>query len=216
MVIAYSYKPSHGHTTKLICPDTRNDIYNICKEVLGDKLIWDENQEYPSEGHHRGVRYLYSPGYDVILTVDADEIMMGIPNAVETFVKGGARYGGINGYINLFRSFSWACYDGFRPIRLENLRVKNTLQDLEVPMTIYHFSLCQRREVMEYKYQSFGHASEIKKNYMEEVFYKWSPENNIPDLHPVSIGLWNATPFDKTKMPDFLKQHPNYLLDIIP
>jgi hypothetical protein len=100
--------------------------------------------------------------------------------------------------------------DGFRPIRIENLNNHNSLQNLNCPLTIYHFSTAQSKAVMEYKYSCFGHANEIKADYLEKVFYKWTPENNFGDLHPVSINLWNAVKFDKNKMPDFLKKHPNF------
>ncbi len=215
LVVAYSHKPSHGHSSNKPCPDTKDYILAIAEEVLGDKLIWDEADSYPAEAHHRNVRYKYSEGYDFILTVDADEVMIDIPQAIEYAANSKERYFGIDGYHNLFRSFNWACYDGFRPIRIESIRRNNQLQNLNCPMTIYHFSCAQRREVMEYKYSNFGHASEIKKNYLTDIFYKWSPENNISDLHPVSIGLWNAVPFNKNKLPIYMLAHPNFFKDII-
>lgn len=216
MVIAYTGRPSHGVYCTDPCPDTEIELYNICQEVLGNKLIWHPKREgYANEGAHRDVRYTYSSGYDCILTVDADEIMVGVEQAIEYCMTGAAQYYGINGYVNFFRSFEWVCYDGFRPIRLENLRYKHGAQNLECKLTVYHFSTALSEKYMRYKYKVFGHASEIKKNYLEEVFYKWSPENNFPDLHPVSIGLWNATPFDKTLLPEYLKQHPNYNKHVI-
>lgn len=216
MLIAYSYKPSQGHSNKTECPDKRDDIYTICREILGEKLIWDETTEYPSEAHHRSVAHHYAPGFDAILSVDSDEIMIGVPQALEYAFTHEERYFGINGYINLFRSFEWACYDGFRPVRIEVMGRKNVLQNLECPLTIFHFSCAQRKEIMEYKYQNFGHASEIKPGYLENVFYKWSPDNNISDLHCVAIGLWNAVKFDKTRMPEYMKDHKNYNLLLIP
>jgi hypothetical protein len=63
---------------------------------------------------------------------------------------------------------------------------------------------------MRYKYKVFGHASEIKTDWLDKVHYAWTPENNFGDLHPVSINLWNAVQYDKNKMPDFLKKHSNF------
>lgn len=68
---------------------------------------------------------------------------------------------------------------------------------------------------MRYKYNVFGHASEIKKDWLNNIHYGWNPANNFGDLHPVSINLWDAVPFDKNKMPEFLKQHPNFNKELI-
>jgi len=35
MVVAYTYNPSHGHSTTLKCPDSVDEIHAICTEVLG-------------------------------------------------------------------------------------------------------------------------------------------------------------------------------------
>lgn len=212
MVVSYVHKPSHGFKTILDCPDKAEDIRNVCQEVLGNKLIWDEADFYGAENIHRSVAKKYSQGFDLILTIDADEVFepTEINNALNYAYTHSERYFGINGYLNFWRCFDYVCLDGFRPIRIENLNNHNSLQNLNCPLTIYHFSTAQSRAVMEYKYSCFGHANEIKPDYLEKVFYKWTPENNFGDLHPVSINLWNAIKFDKNKLPDFLKKHPNF------
>ena len=212
MVISYVHKPSHGFKTILDCPDKAEDIRNVCQEVLGNKLIWDEAEFYGAENIHRSVAKKYSQGFDLILTIDADEIFepTEINNALNYAYTHSERYYGINGYLNFWRSFDYVCLDGFRPIRIENLNNHNSIQNLNCHLTIYHFSTAQSKAVMEYKYSCFGHANEIKADYLEKVFYKWTPENNFGDLHPVSINLWNAVQYDKNKMPDFLKKHSNF------
>lgn len=212
MVISYVHKPSHGFKTILDCPDKAEDIRKVCEEVLGNKLIWDEAEFYGAENIHRSVAKKYSQGFDLILTIDADEVFESteINNALNYAYTHPERYYGINGYLNFWRSFDYVCLDGFRPIRIENLNNHNSLQNLNCPLTIYHFSTAQSRAVMEYKYSCFGHANEIKPDYLEKIFYKWTPENNFGDLHPVSINLWNAIKYDKNKLPDFLKKHSNF------
>ena len=74
MVIAYSKEPSQGHGTLLQCPDSEGYIYSICQDVLGDKMIWDRADRYGAESEHRAVKYKYSDGYDLVLTVDSDEV----------------------------------------------------------------------------------------------------------------------------------------------
>ena len=212
MVISYVHKPSHGFKTILNCPDKAEDIRKVCEEVLGNKLIWDEAEFYGAENIHRSVAKKYSQGFDLILTIDADEVFepTEINNALNYAYTHNERYYGINGYLNFWRCFDYVCLDGFRPIRIENLNNHNSMQNLNCPLTIYHFSTAQSKAVMEYKYSCFGHANEIKADYLEKVFYKWTPENNFGDLHPVSINLWNAVQYDKNKLPDFLKKHSNF------
>lgn len=217
MVIAYSYQPSHGFKTNLECPDKVDELFNICSEVLGSKLVWSEEKSYPNEHVHRAVIYKYSEGYDLILSIDADEIFE--ESEIETALKfaytNKQRYYGIKGYLNFWRSFNHICLDNFRPIRIENLRNQNHEHNHECPLTIYHFSTAQHREIMEYKYKIFGHANEIRTNYLNEVFYSWNPNNNFGDLHPVARGIWNAINYDKNNLPDILKKHPNFNKQLI-
>lgn len=216
VVVAYTPAPSHGFGTADQCPDSKDEIKSICESVLGNKLIWDENT-YSQENQHRRQVHSYSMGYDLVLTIDADEVFepSELSNALEYAFKNPQRYYGIKGYVNFWRSFNWACYDGFRPIRIENLGANNNHQNLECPLSIYHFSTAQSEPVMRYKYKIFGHASEIKDGWLDLIHYNWSPENNFGDLHPVSIGLWNAVKFDKETLPEFLKQHPNFNKELI-
>ena len=216
IVIAYTETPSHGFGTTEVCPDSKLDIKLICEQVLGDKLIWDE-VTYGAENYHRNHIHQYSKEFDLVLTIDADEVFepSTITKALEYAYNNPERYYGIDGYINFWRSFNYACYDGFRPIRIENLKSNNNHQNLNCPLTIYHFSTAQSEPVMRYKYKIFGHASEIKTDWLDNIHYAWTPKNNFGDLHPVSIALWNAVPYAKHNMPEFLKQHVNFNKELI-
>jgi hypothetical protein len=217
MVIAYSKQPSQGHGTDLACPDSEEYIYQTCKEVLGDKLIWDRADRYGAENEHRNVKYIYSNGFDLVLTVDSDEVYKSdeLEASFDYAFWGVDKFYGIDGYLNFWRSFNHVCLDGFRPIRLENLHRRNDTQNLNLKQTIYHFSTCQPEAIMRYKYRVFGHASEVKKNWLDDIFYKWTSDNDISDLHCVSYNLWNAVPFDKNTLPDSLKIHKNFNKDLI-
>lgn len=217
VVVSYTANGSHGFQNHVPCPDKEEDIYRISLEVLGDKLIWDRAISYRAENVHRAVVHKYSQGYDLVLSIDADEVYKteDLQTALEYAYNNKERDYGINGYINFWRSFSWACYDGFRPIRIENLNNANTLQNLNCPLTVYHFSTAQSETIMRYKYHVFGHANEIKPDWLNKIHYGWTPENNFGDLHPVSINLWNAVPFDKNTLPESLKNHPNFNKELI-
>lgn len=217
MVVSYSVNGSHGFRSSELCPDFEVDIFEICNQVLGDKLIWNRADGYHNEGAHRAVKYHYSDGYDLILTIDADEVFKeeDVPRALQYAYQHPERFYGIKGYVNFWRSFNYACYDGFRPIRIENLNSNSRAQNLECPLTIYHFSTAQSEPVMRYKYKVFGHSSEIKENWLDGTHYRWTPDNNFADLHCVSIGLWNTESFDKTTLPESLKNHANYNKELI-
>lgn len=208
-VVIYSETPSYGHGTNAVCPESEMELFNIAMSVCGDKLIW-RKEKFGNEGEHRSFIYNFSEGYDLILAVDADEVFDNdsLLSALNEAYAGTARYYGINGYINFWRSFSYACYDQYLPIRITNLH--NSEGQSSVKCKIYHFSCAQSNKIMDYKYLIHGHKDELKPNWLQNIYYAWTPENNFPDLHPVAIGLWNATLFDKSTMPEILKNHPNF------
>lgn len=221
MVILYTDKPSYGFGTTLTNPDSEQELYAIAKEVCGDKLIWHKATS-GNEGAHRGEIYQYSEGNDLILAVDSDEVFCetDLEKALIEAYNSDKRYLGIgggagNGYINMWRSFNFACYDFYTPIRITNL--KNASGEGVVSCKIWHFSTAQTVETTIYKLSIHGHKNEVRPNWLEEKFLQWNPhdaEKQI-DLHLVAIGLWNATPYDKTQMPQYLKDHPFYNLEKI-
>ena len=212
MVIAYTPNPSHGYATRVQCPDTEEELYKIALEVFGDRLIWDKQEHYHGEAQHRNAKYKYTPGYSLCLTIDADEVFKEdeIKGALDYAFNNPERHFGINGYKNFWRSFDWICTDGFRPFRIENLNNDNVAQNINCPLTVYHFSTCQSEYIMRFKYKVFGHAAELKPDWLNNTYYRWTPENNFGDLHCVSINLWNPVPFDKKTLPEYLQVHENY------
>lgn len=212
MVISYTKYPSHGHSTNITCPDSEREMKKIAEDVCGSKLVWEHDSFFSTESEHRNKKYKYSDGFDLVLTIDADEVYKEdeINNALLYAYNNKERYYGLNGYINFWRSFDYACYDGFRPIRIENLHNNNTLQNHNCNLTVYHFSTCQSESIMRYKYNIFGHASEVREGWLDNIYYEWTPSNNFGDVHCVALGLWNPVRFDKDQLPIYLKQHENF------
>lgn len=211
--IMYSPVGSYGHHANIPCPDTREELYEIAESVLGDKMVWHE-RTYHNEGEHRNEIYKFSDGYDLVVTIDSDEIFSDeIGNALIMAYKSKDRFHGLGGYLNFFRSFQYVCHDGFTPIRITNLH--NESGQGVVPCTVYHFSCCQSEEIMRYKLLIHGHKDEIRPNWLEDIYLKWTPENNFPDLHVVAYSIWNATFFDKSTLPECLKNHKYYNLHIV-
>lgn len=107
MVISYVRYPSHGTGTNIPCPDEERYMKDIAQEVFGDDLIWSHNVMFSNEAEHRAERYRYADGYDLILTIDADEVLVSdeIERALKYAYLNHERYYGIKGYVNLWRSF---------------------------------------------------------------------------------------------------------------
>lgn len=215
ILILYSSKPSFGKRIEKECPDSGEEMRAIASKA-SDKITWVEvTDKIYSEGAHKdkGLQYAKEHGYDIAALVEADEVwdsndfkrcLDEVYNSTE------ARFQ-IRGYVNFWRTFDWVCYDHFIPIRFHNLRNNND-NERDIKGTVYHFSTCQRKEVMDYKYLVYGHWQEIKPGWLEHIYHGWKP--GIGDLHPVSNNLWNAEPFDKNTLPEVLKSHPNFNLSL--
>lgn len=223
IAILYTNSPSYGHGSGIQCPETEQELYNVAMSAA-DNVEW-HNVFAGNEGAHRQIalNMAIEQGYDLLLAVDSDEVFdqNDLPFAIDEVMSGTAKYYGIDGYINFWRSFEWACYDGFRPIRF--IRIKGGDGAGEVKCTIYHFSTAQSNDIMRYKLQVHGHADEFAmtaslrggKDWYNDIYLPWTPENNYGDLHLVSLALWNAVKYPKETLPDMLKNHPNYLKHII-
>lgn len=213
ILVVYTPQPSQGSSTVIPCPESESELKNLA-ESTSQKIEWHRGV-FAYEAQHRDYIYQFTNGYDLVLTVDADEVVEpnDIQSALEAAYNSDKRWIGINGFINFWRSFDYACYDGFTPIRITNL--KNKDGQGVVNCRYYHFSCAQSEEIVRFKWNVSGHKNEIRQNWVDEVWKAWTPENNFGDLHPVARGLWNATPFDKTKLPDLLKHHPNYEKELI-
>lgn len=215
IVIVYSETPSYGHGTDVACPESEMELFNIAMEVCGDKLVW-RKEKFSNEGEHRGFIYNFTEEFDIVLAIDADEVFHTeeLKKAIDLAYAGDKRYYGIAGYLNFWRSFNNVLTDGFTPIRLTNLHNKSG--EGVVPCTIYHFSCAQSEKIIRYKYEIHGHKNEIRLNWLEEIYFGWSLENNLKFLHPTSLDIWGQVqPFDKNTLPDSLKQHPNFNKEII-
>ena len=202
-VVLYVSNPSYGYSSKVVCPEHEGELRKIAEEVCGEKLKWIK-KNYSSEGQHRAEIYNYTKGYDLLLSVDSDEVFdtEQLKNGLDIAFKGVHRNYGINGYVNLWRSFNHACSDGFLPIRVINLHNQHKkMSSLDV--TIWHFSCCQSDTIMNYKYEIHGHKSELRYNWLNDFYYS----DRMIDLHPVAIDLWNAVKYDKEQMPSYLKEH---------
>lgn len=204
IIILYAEKPSYGQDGGMQCPESEQQLKDLVFSAT-NKAEWVKvNPRH--EGEHRGEIWKYSDGYDLIVTADSDEVFKPdeLEQAVRFCIDNDYQRYGVDGFINFFRDFNHVCLDGFRPIRF--YKPKATKQETVVKCTVYHFGYAQRLEMLEYKFSVHGHKTELRPNWINEV-YKTDRDS---DLHPVSIALWNSIPFDKNTLPEFLKAHPNF------
>jgi hypothetical protein len=219
--VLYSEKPSYGHGSVLKCPDSRELLYEKCKAAAGSKLVWHDISA-TSEGEHRGISQNILNGCDVLFTSDADEVWYTeeLDIAIEQVYNDRefSRFG-VNGKVDLWRSFEWVMRDGFQPVRF--IKKGNKPQGtIDAPYA--HFGYAQSAKYIEYKMDIHGHKAEIidvhgsVDAYVKKVL-DWTPESNDWGFyHPASKDVWNqAEEFDKAMLPHIMRIHPNYEKELI-
>jgi len=214
VVIVYTPHPSFGHSAANPCPETEDELKEVALSA-SNKVEWLKVEHgFGTESAHRQFIYNFSDGYDLVLAVDADEVWDTdvLMDCLHEAVNIDSRYIQVAGFINFWRSFNHACYDHFQPVRITNLHSSNETWQGVVRGMVYHFSLAQDMDMIRWKWSVHGHKDEMRADFFDKL-ENWHP--GIGDLHPTSIGLWNAVEFDKHTMPDILKQHPNFSKDRI-
>lgn len=218
-IVLYTPTPSYGHNTGEPCPETRDELMKICIDEAGNKLHWVDIYQAYREGDHRNRAFGFVNGFDLLAVVDADEVWE--PSAFRAacdYAMGstapsiGVKH---DGWYHFWRSFNEYCTDGFSPIRFHNLHKRGTAQDLGCPGTIYHFGYAQPAPLMRYKWSCHGHQDELRAGWLDEIWGNYE-KGKTERLHPSSHDIWiHTNEFDKSTMPDFLKEHPFYNLDRI-
>jgi hypothetical protein len=81
----------------------------------------------------------------------------------------------------------------------------------------YHFSYARSSKAMGDKFRTFSHAHEIRHEWLEGVWKRWPQERQMTNIHPIDPPKFpkaHLTP--PSDLPEILKRHPFYGLDIIP
>jgi hypothetical protein len=218
ILIFYTNKPSHGHSSNLNNPDSRDRVKNAAYNTFGDpqnKIIWEEGN-WEHEGKHRdhAVDTAAKHGADVVLVLDTDEIWP--KDVLEKFldqVTKSTRYQFGIRMLTFWRNFSTICIDDMLPIRAKKPKISN--RDYEwIDGRVLHFGYARKSEDIAYKISCHGHSNEWDKNWYSKKFLGWPGCGNA-DLHPTCKNTWAAQPYDKTTLPEFMKSHPYYNLEII-
>ena len=215
ILIFYTEQPSYGHGTTAKCPDNELQLKSIA-EGASNKIEWIKGR-WGSEGQHRSEIFSRCKGYNLILTIDSDEVWDDrvLGETIENVMRSKATQFGVNGFRHFWRSFDTELIDWFRPIRFyKPAFVRNNMYE-EIKSQIYHFGYCQSEAIMRYKWTCHGHQDELKSGYLDNVFYKWTQIGTGWNLHPSSNDVWKdngdlVRHFDKESMPNLLKGHPYF------
>lgn len=222
--IFYTPHPSHGHSTDLKCPESRDEIMASIPADEWGKLTWVDTEGFFDEGPQRdyAVNMLTRDGADLILNLDYDEIHY--PDVLDKMIKEVWDKNNVRNHlvnmVHFWRSFSWCNYDDGWPVRLIDTRHRtgtNYLSPNELGRVL-HFGYVIRNETMKYKLSLHGHKDELRPNWYEEKWLAWPPPK---DCHPTNgikqdgTGWWDPVPFDKNLLPGVMKNHPFYSLDKI-
>jgi hypothetical protein len=219
-VILYTPIGSHGHRTDAVCPDTREELYDIAYAVAGEKLRWFDGT-WPHEGAQRDNIFSIVPDADVIVVLDADEIWP--PGLLKDAIEETSSWHRRNirvPMIHYWRSMKQAILDDPAfPVRIIYPQAKegdSTFSPLSSFMgqpyrSINHFGYAQRSEIVRYKLETHGHKNEFRRDcdWFNDIFMN---VNRATDLHPVGSDYWNWEPVD---VPTFLRDHPYAKLDLI-
>ena len=218
--VFYSCVPSYSHQTPLANPDNKEKLVSATF-AFGDpkgKIAWIDGQ-WSNEPAHRthAENHCIQAGADAIVVVDSDEIWddATFESAMSEASTSNARLNRIR-MLTLWRSFSWHCMDEMWPIRI--IFPKRPGGDAGICRgddghRVFHFGYARDLASIRYKVSIHGHKGEWRPEWLSR-YENW-PASGNEDLHPVARNAWNATSFDKTKLPVFMRVHPYYELDVI-
>lgn len=217
-LIVYSSSPTFGYSSSLTNPDSEEELKSICYEFSHVTWMDITARNVRQENIHRQVAADYGNkhGFDIVLVIDSDEVW--IPERVKEAID--HAYNSENGHfcvmgsqwVTLWKSFNEYVTDGFAPVRLFNLHNDLMKGEHIAKGFIYHLGYCISDTLMEYKISCHGHKADFEKNknWHDKKWINYKT-GQTKFLHPATEAYWQeAKPFDRTTLPDLLKNHPNY------
>lgn len=213
-VFCYSPVGSHGHRVDANCPETEQQLIEAVQGALEIPFKWFRGF-WPHEGAQRDYVHQLEPDADLIIVVDSDEIWA--PGAVESAIDQGLRMQVRNGRIafwHFWRSFQYFCKDAAQPIRVIKPDKPHGDAYLDVH-PVYHMGYAQRLDIIRYKINVHGHKNEWRENWLT-MYEAWNPQHGPwEDLHPTNVDFWTAEPFAREQLPQLLKEHPYFGVEVI-
>lgn len=222
----YTPWPSHGHTTNLKCPESREMLKTsylplMMKDI---EIIWhDCPVRFAHEGEHRtfAIETCKQVGADIVVISDADELWppLVLQEALEYVVSNEYRSYRI-GMRHFWKSLNWVCDDAAMPTRFVRPNIAGNSEQY-LSGKVFHMGYAQTPKTIEYKMSIHGHKNEWRAGWFENIFLPWQPYyllSNRGDVHPTSVDYWNPMPYvedGQDTLAYLCDDHPYYSLDII-
>lgn len=214
ILILYTSRPSYGQNRGLKNPDTMQQLYDIAHNA-SDKIQWVQIPPMGQENQHRQMVFNYASEYDLIMAVDSDEIFDDVEEMKKAAMATNCQTVNVGGdrWYHFWRSFNECNRDGFYPTRFHVVKGKNEATIIHVGK-IYHMGYALPENMTQYKISVHGHK-DILNTWINEKWINY--ERGVTKfLHPDSQTVWIETEsFDKTTLPQILKDHPYYNLEKI-
>lgn len=215
--VLYAITPSHGNYSVTPCPESEDDLHDICWATAGTKLKWHrDNWSY--EGQQRDSIMQYVPDAKLIVSLDYDEIWQPdlIAWSLGYALGSDVRYWRIP-FRHYFRSF-YKCilHDPAFPVRIIKPNASPVTETLNTSMAINHFGYAISPKMMRYKWGIHGHKAELRHDvdYFKDIY----EANRQYDVHPVGSEWWNpedVDPFKEGWLPDWMHGHPYANMKVI-
>lgn len=222
IVVLYTDRPSFGHDTQLVCPDSEEELKREARRFLTKPLMWIRGH-WTGEGQHRDeiVQIARKRGIGQVLAVDADELWC--PVALKAAIEVSAARPERNilvRFIHFWRSFKWVCKDPCMPVRIINVESSDGTWYLDPQLQpVLHFGYAQTGNLVGYKESIHGHKAEWREGWFDQKFAEWTPGSGIGDVHPTNgKNFWTPEPADEkihSLVEDLLSDHPYFELEII-
>jgi hypothetical protein len=224
--IFYSERPSYGFTEEsAVCPDTEEELRAEASRFATKPIQWHRVQA-STEGEHRNHmhRLAKNRGAKLYLVVDSDEVWdpEGAKHTLDVVEAENRAGRWLARFQNFWRSFEWTVADGFRPIRVVDLRhpltVDAYLDEAMQPAPVLHFGYAQSLALMRYKFTCHGHKAEFRPGWFEQKFCVWTPDGPHDDLHPCVNNLWrteHTSPEVLAMLDRIMPDHPYRALRVI-
>jgi len=183
-LVLHSDKPWHGKEEK---PDRTEEIVKSFPHTEFIRLAWKNE----AEQRNWGLARLYD--FDYVLIVDSDEFYTrkDQKKILEKISDRSRFYDNYDCYriANVRTYFKTTDYildppDTHKPVVAVNpkkilfkeARIPNTDYQILIDATLHHLSYCRSDEKIKSKLEHFEHYNQIKKDWFEKVWLKWTPE----------------------------------------
>ncbi len=233
--IFYTPTPSHGHSTNIPPVETKKELMQAVRAYNPDnKITWYDMLGVINEGDQRNLalKTVEESGAELVVVLDCDEVwrQANLIKALSVVQDMNSARNWLVNMIHFWRSFNWVCYDNGWPVRIIDLRNSKSTSYLpdKVISPVYHFGYATTDRVMKYKWRIHGHKNELRPEWLTDIWPVWPPIYPDADskihypgdrpfcCHPTNRdNFWEPEPFDKERLPEFMREHPFYGLEKI-